>query len=480
MNVSLSSSVSTCDLVFVVLPEKYAAKKIEKMLPKSVASDVGARMRAKDFSGKKCEMLPIFSGSGAWKKVVLVGAGDGKNLLDQRKAGGVIGKYALEKKVQNIAVVPAPELDLLRIANGVVLGNFHFKVGDTSETKLLKKVEMVTKSKIEKKDLDREVALAHGQNLTRHNVNLPANYMNPDFMAKEAQAIAKRGGRNMSVKIFKEKELKKLKAEAILSVGQGATPESRIIIFEYKGGKKADKPLALVGKGVCFDSGGYNLKPTRHIETMKSDMGGAATVMGVFEYLSRVKPAINVIGVMGAVENMISHDAYKPGDIIGSMSGKTIEITNTDAEGRLVLADCLHYTSTKLKPAGMITLATLTGAVVVALGNHITGIMGNDKKLVERVKKASVASEEDVWELPINDFFREKTKGEISDLKNWTAGVSAGSSMAAAFLQNFVNDTPWAHLDIAGTAFQENSCDEMGPKGATGAMVRTLVGLIGG
>ena len=329
---------------------------------------------------------------------------------------------------------------------------------------------IATIEKVEKKEITKAVSLAKSTCLTRDLINLPPNMMTPKILASKAKKV----GSAVKVKVMGEKQMAKLGMGSLLGVGQGSHEETQLIIFEYKGGKRGEKPLALVGKGVCFDSGGYNVKPTGHIEEMKSDMSGAATVVGMFDYIARTKPKRNIVGVIGAVENLVNGNAYKPSDIITAMNGDTIEVTNTDAEGRLVLADCLYYTATKLKPSKIIDLATLTGACIAALGYKISAIMGNDSSLIKEVQSAAGKAGELVWELPITDHFREKIKGENSDLINWTAGVSAGSSMGGAFLQNFVEDIPWIHMDIAGTAFHIKTSDSVTPKGATGVMMRTL------
>ncbi|HEY5714739.1 MAG TPA: M17 family metallopeptidase, partial [Candidatus Gracilibacteria bacterium] len=221
------------------------------------------------------------------------------------------------------------------------------------------------------------------------------------------------------------------------------------------------------------DSGGYNLKPTKYIEDMKCDMAGGATVLGLMHYFAKTKAKKNIVGVVGAVENMVSRDAYRPGDVVKAMNGKTIEIGNTDAEGRLVLADALHYTETKYKPAAIVDFATLTGACMVALGYTMSGIMGRDQKMIEELIKASKQADEEAWQLPLNDYFISKTKGNISDLNNIADGVMAGASMAAAFLSNFVETKKWAHFDIAGTAFNGKN-QTGGAKLATGVMLRTI------
>jgi leucyl aminopeptidase len=296
--------------------------------------------------------------------------------------------------------------------------------------------------------------------------------LTPLELANQAKKIAGQSSK-IKLKILKEKELLKNKLNLIYSVGLGSAQESRLIILEYNNGPKSEKPTLLVGKGVTFDSGGFNLKPTSGIENMKMDMAGAATVLGLFSILSKTNLPVNIIGVIPAVENLLGHNAYKPGDILTAYNNKTIEITNTDAEGRLILADSISYGIDKYDPKQIIDVATLTGACIVALGHTYTAIISNNKKLVKQMWKASKQSGEKAWPLPLDTYHRNKVKGEISDYKNWSAGVQAGSIMGGAFLEKFVNKKPWIHLDIAGSAFYENKID-FHEKGATGQPLSTI------
>lgn len=475
MKISVSSALGKYDALFVFIPEKKWNSKIYgSLLSKETEKTIEEMMKKKYFKGSLGEILELSHDSG---RVFLCGTGKGKEKIDMRKAAGVAIRKAKKIESKKVSFLLSDEMDPVRLVSGALLGNYEFKLGDTSKQFSPHSLDIVTHQKIDQPDIDSEIVLAESTNVVRDLVNLPANKMTPPILAEKAKSFGKRQ-KSVLVKVLGEKEIQKLNMGALYNVGVGSHEESKVIIFEYNGGKKNEKPIAFVGKGVTFDAGGYNIKPTNHIETMKCDMAGAATVFGIFEWIAKAKPKKNIIGIMGAVENLVSGNAYKPGDIITAMNGQTIEITNTDAEGRLVLADCLYYAATKYKPSMMVDIATLTGSAVVALGNEITAIMGNDKKAVDLVKKSAEESDELAWELPLNDFFREKTKGEISDLVNWTAGVSAGSSMGGAFLDNFVEKTPWVHCDIGGTGFHDKSGDELSPKGATGVMMRTFRTLI--
>jgi len=479
MKISVSDSISSADALFIFVPEKKWDKKIfGKSLPSLLEKEIAQRFDQKDFKGELGEMVQIFPSLKGQKKVFVLGTGKGEDLKEQRRAGGSAIRKAKKLKLSKVQFLIPNKLDVRRIISGAILGNYEFKIGEKKEQFSPTSLQIVCQDKISNKEISAEKDLAEATNFTRDLVNLPANLLTPKILAKKSQEISKGVGNKVKVKVYGEKELKKLKMNIFAGVGQGSHEESQLIVFEYFGGKKSEKPLVIVGKGVCFDAGGYNLKPTNHIEEMKSDMAGAASVAGIFQWIAKNKPKKNIVGVIGAVENLVSGGAFKPGDILTAMNGQTIEITNTDAEGRLVLADCLYYATKKYKPAFIIDLATLTGAAIAALGYEITALLTNDKKMLSRVTKAAEEADEDVWELPITPHFKEKTKGEIADLLNWTAGVAAGTSMAAAFLDHFVEKTPWVHIDIAGTAFHSKYGNEITPKGATGVMLRTLRNII--
>jgi leucyl aminopeptidase len=295
----------------------------------------------------------------------------------------------------------------------------------------------------------RREAVHGGVVLARDLVNEPANVLYPQEFARRAASLKKLG---VAVEVLSEAALKKLGMRTLLAVGQGSARESRVVVMRLNRGKSGAAPVAFVGKGVCFDTGGISIKPAASMEDMKGDMAGAACVVGLMHALAARKAAVNAVGVIGLVENMPDGKAQRPGDIVTSMSGQTIEIINTDAEGRLVLADLLWYVKTRFKPKFMIDLATLTGAILVALGHEHAGLFANDERLAERLLQAGTATGERVWRMPLGPDYDKLIDSKFADVKN-TGGRNAGSVTAAQFLQRFVDKTPWAHLDIAGTAF---------------------------
>jgi len=319
-------------------------------------------------------------------------------------------------------------------------------------------------------------AIKEGVFLTRDLVSEPPNILTPKVYTQEIKKLSKLG---LKIKIYNEREMKKLGLNALLGVGQGSVNESFLVTLEWNGEKKSvKKPLAFVGKGVCFDTGGISLKPARFMEEMKYDMAGSAVVVGLLKSLALRKAKINAVGVVGLVENMPGGNAQRPGDIVKSFSGKTIEILNTDAEGRLVLADALSFTEKKYKPKIMIDLATLTGAIIVSLGEEYAGLFSNDDDLSEKIFKASKNVNEKTWRLPLDKNYDKLMNSTIADVQNINYSGGAGSITAAQFLQRFVlNKTPWAHLDIAGMAFSKKAAN-LNPGGATGFGVRLLNNLI--
>ena len=308
-----------------------------------------------------------------------------------------------------------------------------------------------------------------GVYLTKDLVNTPSIDMYPEILAKVAKE--KLSPLGVEVEVLGYEEIKALKMEAFLAVAKGSAKEPKFIIMKYLP-VKDEKPTALVGKGLCYDSGGYAIKPAASMVTMKSDMTGAASVIGAIYGLAKNKVKKNVIGLVAACENMISGDAYKNGDIVSSMKGLSIEVINTDAEGRLTLADALYYASTKTDAKQIIDMATLTGACIMALGQRTVGTVTNDDKLFDKVEEAFKTTGEQVWKLPIFEDSREKVKGDVSDIKNSTTG-GAGTITAGVFLEHFVENKPWVHLDIAGPAFSDTDYPYTG-KGATGIPVRSI------
>ena len=318
-------------------------------------------------------------------------------------------------------------------------------------------------------------ALEEGTFYARDLVSEPGNILHPDEYAKRLRSLKKNG---LKVSIYDEKKLKKLGMNALLGVGQGSIKGSYLVIIEWKGLKNNSKPLAFVGKGVCFDTGGYSLKPAKFMEDMTYDMAGSATVVGLMKNLAIRKAKINAVGVVGLVENMVSGNAQRPGDIVKSYSGKTIEILNTDAEGRLVLADALTFTEKKYKPRFIIDLATLTGAIIVSLGSEYAGLFSNNDKLSKQLIDAGENVEEKLWRMPLHKNFDKLINSKNADMQNINYVGGAGSTTAAQFLQRFIlNQTPWAHLDIAGMAFSKYG-GALNSGGATGYGVRLLNKLI--
>ena len=318
-------------------------------------------------------------------------------------------------------------------------------------------------------------ALEEGTFYTRDLVSEPGNILHPDEYARRLKLLKKYG---LKINIYDEKKLKKLGMNALLGVGQGSIRGSYLVTIEWNGAKNKSKPLAFVGKGVCFDTGGYSLKPAKFMEDMTYDMAGSAVVVGLMKNLALRKAKINAVGVVGLVENMVSGNAQRPGDIVKSFSGKTIEILNTDAEGRLVLADALTFTEKKFKPKFMIDLATLTGAIIVSLGSEYAGLFSNNDELSKKLLNAGEKVNEKLWRMPLHKNFDKLINSKNADMQNINYVGGAGSTTAAQFLQRFIiNKTPWAHLDIAGMAFSKYG-GALNSGGATGFGIRLLNQLI--
>ena len=315
--------------------------------------------------------------------------------------------------------------------------------------------------------------VADGVFFTRDLVSEPPNELYPATFAREVRKLTSLG---VKVEVLGEKQMAKLGMGTLLGVGQGSRRESQLVVMQWNGGPKSRKPVAFVGKGVTFDTGGISLKPPAGMGDMKWDMGGAGTVSGLMKAVAGRKSKANVIGIIGLVENMPDGNAQRPGDVVKSMSGQTVEVLNTDAEGRLVLADALWYCQDRFKPRFMVDLATLTGAIIVGLGHEYAGMFSNDDTLSERLTAAGETTGEKVWRMPLHDAYDKMLNSDIADMKN-IGGRDAGSITAAQFLQRFTNKVPWAHLDIAGMAWSNKTADTV-PKGGTGYGVRLLDRLI--
>jgi leucyl aminopeptidase len=360
--------------------------------------------------------------------------------------------------------------------HGLKLKSYDFSIYKSKKNKRLVSINVGgSKNNISAQNQLRFKALEEGTFFARDLVSEPGNILHPDEYAKRLSALKKYG---LKINIYDDKQLKKLGMNALLGVGQGSIRGSYLVTMEWKGTKNNSKPLAFVGKGVCFDTGGISLKPAKFMEDMTYDMAGSATVVGLMKNLALRKAKINAVGVVGLVENMPGGNAQRPGDIVKSYSGKTIEILNTDAEGRLVLADALTFTEKKFKPKFMVDLATLTGAIIVSLGSEYAGLFSNDEKLSKQLLNAGEKVDEKLWRMPLHKNFDKLIDSKNADMQNINYVGGAGSTTAAQFLQRFIlNKTPWAHLDIAGMAFSKYG-GALNSGGATGYGVRLLNKLI--
>ncbi len=393
------------------------------------------------------------------------------SIEESRKAGAAIGKAA---KDRDLLVVAGTLKHPAELALGLVLRAYEFSDHKTKDVKKPGKLRvMCSDPEGAATDWTAPEALAEGVYFSRDLVSEPANVLSTSEFAARLEAMKKLG---LKVEVLEEKVLEKLGMRALLAVGQGSAMPSKVVVMEWQGGGK-EAPLALVGKGVVFDTGGISLKPAAGMEDMTMDMGGAGTVSGVMKALALRKAKANVVGLVGLVENMPDGLAQRPGDVVKSMKGDTVEVINTDAEGRLVLCDVMWYAQDRFKPAGMIDLATLTGAIIIGLGHENAGVFSNDDTLCNAFLKAAGAEGEGAWRMPLGKAYDEMLKSNIADMKN-VGGRPAGSITAAQFLQRFVKDeTPWIHLDIAGVASVKKDTD-LAPKGATGWGVLALNRLI--
>ena len=359
--------------------------------------------------------------------------------------------------------------------HGLKLKSYSF---NKYKSKKERKIIVLNVSGVNKPSIKNQIkykAIEDGTFIARDLVSEPGNILHPDEYAKRLNSLKKIG---LKVKVYDEKKLKKLGMNTLLGVGQGSIRGSYLVTMEWKGLKSNSKPLAFVGKGVCFDTGGISLKPAKFMEDMTYDMAGSAVVVGLMKSLALRKAKVNAVGVVGLVENMPGGNAQRPGDIVKSYSGKTVEILNTDAEGRLVLADALTYTEEKFKPKIIVDLATLTGAIIVSLGSEYAGLFSNDNKLSKQLIDAGEKTEEKLWRMPLNKNFDKLIDSKNADMQNINYVGGAGSTTAAQFLQRFIlNKTPWAHLDIAGMAFSKYG-GALNSGGATGYGVRLLNKLV--
>jgi len=426
------------------------------------AEVVGRAAATNQFKGKSGSTLDILAPEGLKaSRLIVVGAGKLSAIKDNdflKLGGAIAGKLrAGNDAVTIVAELPTGALkpeQAAAVASGVRLRAYKFdryktKKKDGEDAALRAEVSLaVADVAAARKAFAPDAHIVDGVLMARELVNEPPNVLYPVEFARRASQLRKLG---VDVQVLDVKAMTKLGMGALLGVSQGSTQPGRTVIMRWNGGKRGDQPVAFVGKGVCFDTGGISIKPAGSMEDMKGDMGGAACVVGLMHALAARKAKVNVVGAIGLVENMPDGNAQRPGDIVTSMSGQTIEIINTDAEGRLVLADVLWYVAKKFKPKFMVDLATLTGAIMVALGTEYAGLFSNNDELAERLTTVGMATGERVWRMPLGPEYDKQIDSQFADMKN-TGTRNGGSITAAQFLQRFVEDTPWAHLDIAGTA----------------------------
>jgi leucyl aminopeptidase len=417
------------------------------------------------------------------ERLLLVGLGK-KGELDDERLRQAAGNAVLALRGARVASFATalhlsgnPQTALEAVCEGSLLGGYAFeqyKTKDKDQHFSFEGMTLLLPKGITKRDavtrVESTVKICQGVRLARDLVSQPGNVATPGFLAETARSLASR--HNLECRVYEYDELVTMGMNALVAVGKGSAEAPRLIVLDYRGAGDRSRPVVLVGKGITFDSGGISIKPGAGMEEMKTDMAGSAAVLGTMQAAAELGLPINLLGIIPTAENMPDGKAYKPGDVVTSLSGTTIEITNTDAEGRLILCDALHFAQ-RFRPAAMIDLATLTGACVVALGHEASGLMGNDQRLINSLKQAGERCGERVWELPLWDGYGEVMKSDIADLKN--AGSRDGGSITAGwFLKQFVGNTRWAHLDIAGTAWSDKA-RPCSPKGATGVGVRLLI-----
>lgn len=460
----------------ILLDKEQVKNRNLSVLPKTLKDSVQHVLDADQFSAENGQLFPLINGK---QVVLLAGVGKRSDLsttaLRSTLRGALLSAYL--KKIKDVEiVVHDPKDDVIKaVIEAALIGTYtweKYKTPDKNSKTVANK--HVFLSAAPKREYAQAVTICEGVNLTRDLINDNADMITSTYFEKTVRDLSK-GRKNISLEILNKKEMRKYGLGLHLAVNQGSNKEPKLIIARYHGASKDGDYTAIIGKGMTYDTGGLNLKPTGHIETMRQDMSGAAAVVGTLKNALALNLKKNVIFACVMAENAIDALSYKPGDVIRGYSGKTVEIDNTDAEGRLVLADAFSYIIKNYKPARMIDIATLTGACVVALGHDYTGLVASDDKLAQKLSQAAEVTDDRVWRLPIYPELKDSVKSQIADIKNVGFPKGAGGTITAAeFLRQFTEGTPWAHLDIAGTAFVENKQRLYFGHGATGAGVRLL------
>ena len=459
MKILSAKSAGDSDIMFKYSPEEHADNH-----------------QKKDFKGEKDQRLFFY---GADTRILLIGLGKEKDFVIEilRAATANALKFTQKLKLNSVSIeLPKIEgfnkRDLAEaVIDGLLLGSYAFDKYKEKKDVRIEKAVIITEDNINELIHHQEI-ICNNVGLVRDLINESTTEVNPETIEKIVKSISLKNRLHLTV--YDEKQLRKIGMNLLLAVGQGSRYKPRLMVLEYKGNKRSNKKIALVGKGITFDSGGLNLKPTTFIETMRLDMAGLATALGIIKTASELKLKHNLLAVMPCCENMIGPMSYKPGDVVRSYSGKTIEIGNTDAEGRLILADALAYTVDNYKPSAIIDFATLTGAILYALGEYAAGLFTNSDDIAGKIAKAGEETFERVWKMPLYQEYSEEIKSDIADLNNTTKYKYAGSITAAAFLKEFIRETPWVHIDIAGTAWYEKARGYQ-PKNATGFGLRLII-----
>lgn len=450
----------------------------------TLGGTIARTLSRRDFRGGKDETLLLVGPEAGIRRVLLVGRGAGApSRLTARRAAAVATRQARKLGVADMQVLleDASPTVVEGLVTGIAAGAWEYAElkmaipANEQRAALTVATVYIADSDDARKAFAFGVALVEGQALAKRLGMMPGNLCTPDYLAQTGREIGER--HDLKVLVMGREEMLHEGMGSFMAVAQGTPQEPRLVAIEYKGGGSFDDPIVLMGKGVCFDTGGISIKPAPEMEWMKFDMCGAAGVLGAMETIARLKLKINVVGIIGAVTNMPSGTAVNPGDVVRAMNGKTIEIINTDAEGRLVLADLLVFAK-RFRPAVVLDAATLTGAIVIGLGHNAVGLFGPDAALVEEVRQAGERAAEPGWPMPVWDDYKEQIRSDVADVKN-TGGRAAGSITAALFLKEFVDGFPWVHLDIAGTAYSQSDLGWI-PKGPTGVPVATFVEFVRG
>ena len=471
------------DLLVIGLFKNEKLNRDQKKLDKIIGSRLSSAVVLDSFIGDKDKTIIVY-GNDIIKRIVLIGLGEKKHYTNDfaRSIGSDLLKYVEKLGVKQFSI-DGDSLGLKKddfsqaFTEGLVLGSYLFNDYKTDDDENVKVEGVTCYGSINKGAVNQGYVLGTSVAFARDLGNHPPNILTPSYLSNSASKIAK-SVKEMNCKIYDLKDVKKMGMGAFYGVAQGAKEPAKMIVVEYNGGKKSQKPIALVGKGLTFDSGGISIKPSPQMDEMKFDMCGSATVMGVLKAVANLKPKINIIFAIGSTENMPGGNAQRPGDIVTAYNGKTIEVLNTDAEGRLVLADVLAYVNKKYEPSAIMDFATLTGAVLIALGNRASGVMGNNASFMKEVQNASSLTAEKVWELPLWEEYTREIKGKYADIQNIGQGRLAGTITAGAFLKEFIGETPWVHMDIAGTAWGPKEPSYQPKVGATGVAVRLVYQLL--